>query len=168
MLRHNPQGFGLSLEKGGWVNVDDLLMALKLERPRYAHITRADLEDLIATSDKKRYEIDGDRIRAMYGHSTAIEADYEIAAPPPLLYHGTSQQTLALIMADGLKPMRRQYVHLSADYQTAHTVGQRQGGHTVVLQVDASRAHAEGVVFYCSQDGVWLVDAMPPQYIAPA
>lgn len=165
MLRHNPAAFGLVLDKGGWVNLEDLMAALRRERPRYANITRADIEQLIVTSDKKRYEIDGDRIRAMYGHSVDLEADYEIATPPPLLYHGTSEKALASILTEGLKPMRRQFVHLSADYQTAHIVGKRHGGRTVVLQIDAIQAHADGVVFYRSQDAVWLVAALPPRYI---
>lgn len=165
ILRHNPEAFGLTLADGGWVLIDDLILAIQRQKPRYATLQRSDLEQLIVTSDKQRYEIQGDRIRAFYGHTVEVDVQYDAIEPPALLYHGTSHKTVPIILEEGLKPMRRQYVHLSADYQTARIVGQRQGGRVVVLQVDAGQAYADGIVFYQSHDAVWLVEAMPPQYL---
>jgi putative RNA 2'-phosphotransferase len=70
-----------------------------------------------------------------------------------------------VIRVEGLKPMRRQYVHLSVDQDTAHQVGRRKRGKTVVVTVTAGRAYGEGVTFYKGNDIVWLADHIPPQYI---
>jgi putative RNA 2'-phosphotransferase len=46
-------------------------------------------------------------------------------------------------------------------------VGARRGEH-VVFVVDAARMHAEGHQFTVSTNGVWLVDAVPSDYLALA
>ena len=67
-LRHEPWVYELELDDAGWVPVDDLLRSLRDMR-RWRHVERDDLTRMIASSAKRRYEIDGDRIRALYGHS---------------------------------------------------------------------------------------------------
>ena len=53
-------------------------------------------------------------------------------------------------------------MHLSADVETARRVGGRRG-RPVVLRVDATALAADGVTFTRSANGVWLVDAVPPE-----
>ena len=67
-------------------------------------------------------------------------------------------------MREGLKPMGRQYVHLSADQDTAVKVGRRHGK-PVLFAVDAARMAGDGLRFYRSENGVWLTDAVPAQYL---
>ena len=56
-------------------------------------------------------------------------------------------------------------VRLTApDTETAMKVGARHGK-PVVLVIDASKMRADGHVFFCSANGVWLVDEVPPQYL---
>ena len=85
--------------------------------------------------------------------------------PPEILFHGTTDRAIDLIMADGLKPMSRQYVHLSVDTATARQVGSRKGGTLVILQVAALHAHQNGVQFYEGNNAVWLADSVPPAYL---
>lgn len=59
--------------------------------------------------------------------------------------------------------MSRDYVHLSSNLDTAIQVGKRHGD-PVVLEVDAKRMHEDGIPFYLSQNGVWLVDKVDPKY----
>lgn len=125
----------------------------------------SDVEAAVALPGKKRYEIDGDRIRARYGHSVADRIERPSATPPPTLFHGTSAGVVPAILREGLRPMSRQYVHLSADRETAYAVGRRRRGEVVVLVVDAAAAHAAGVTFRLGGDGVWLADAVPPEYV---
>ena len=68
---------------------------------------------MIASADKRRHEVVGDRIRALYGHSLPGKLRRETAKPPAMLFHGTSPEAAEKILREGLKPMRRQYVHLS-------------------------------------------------------
>ena len=65
---------------------------------------------------------------------------------------------------EGLKKMKRHYVHLSADLATARKVGARHG-RPVVFEVDAGRMWRDGYVFYRSENGVWLVDSVPVGYL---
>jgi putative RNA 2'-phosphotransferase len=163
VLRHAPSSVGVALDSAGWVSVDDLLVALN----RHGHRTdRVQLERVVATSDKQRFALDPrtGRIRANQGHSVAVDLDLPAAVPPDRLFHGTPSQNLDSIAARGLVPGSRHAVHLSADEQTAHRVGARRGEH-VVLLVDASRMHRDGFVFTVSDNGVWLVDRVPPRYL---
>lgn len=162
-LRHAPAEFGLTLDAGGWVDVDDLVAALDLpHRPA----TRKLLEHVVATSDKQRFAFDatGTRIRANQGHSVAVDLGLEPVTPPDLLFHGTVERFLPAIRRDGLKPMKRHHVHLSADETTATKIGQRRG-QPVVLRVDAAAMQRAGHVFYRSANGVWLVDEVPAQFL---
>ncbi|MBD2494997.1 hypothetical protein [Nostoc sp. FACHB-280] len=38
-------------------------------------------------------------------------------------------------------------------------------GEAVVFAVDAATMYQAGYIFYCSDNGVWLVDAVPPEYL---
>jgi putative RNA 2'-phosphotransferase len=67
-------------------------------------------------------------------------------------------------MKEGLKPMRRQYVHLSLTEGIALTVGKRHGK-PVVLYIDAKKMHEEGCKFFLSKNKIWLVKEVPIKYI---
>jgi putative RNA 2'-phosphotransferase len=163
VLRHRPDAAGIELGPGGWVPVDQLLAGLaRAGRP----IDRARLETVVAGGEKRRYEIDGDRIRARYGHSVPGRIMMTAAAPPDVLFHGTSPTAWASIQARGLVPMGRQYVHLSTDIATAVQVGRRKSDAAVVLRVRAGDASRQGVRFWRGNDLTWLADAVPPQYLA--
>jgi putative RNA 2'-phosphotransferase len=165
-LRHAPADYGLTLEEGGWVELSSLAIGIRASAARWAEITEDDLRRVLAmASDKPRYEIAGTKIRARHGHSAPVDLAYQPEGPPEYLYHGTSLAALAAIRQGGLRAMRRQYVHLSAEKEMAGRVGARQGGQTVILVIAARAAAAEGVDFYQSSPAVWLAAAIPPQFI---
>ena len=164
-LRHDPESYGLTLDEAGWVEVRSLLDALRRKKHAWKYLRE---EDLLAMSDrasKKRYEFCDGKVRAFYGHSTPQKIRKETAAPPERLYHGTSPDAAAAICREGLKPMGRQYVHLSEDVETARVVGRRKAKEPVVLAIAAARADREGVRFYRESNGVWLADAIPPEFL---
>lgn len=162
-LRHQPERLGMTLAPGGWVPVDALLAACA--RHQFP-ISRDELEEVVAQNDKQRFAFDatGTQIRAQQGHSAPVDLQLEPAEPPPVLYHGTAQQHVAAIERDGLLKMRRHHVHLSPDVETATRVGARHG-RPVVFAVDAQRMARDGLAFYRSGNGVWLVDHVAPQYL---
>lgn len=163
-LRHRPDELGLTLELGGWVAVAELLAALARKGKA---ISRAELDEVVARNNKQRFAFDetGTRIRASQGHSVAVELELEPVTPPAVLYHGTSERAMAAIEREGLKKLRRHHVHLSADVATARNVGARRGP-PVIFVVDAKAMQATGFVFYRSANGVWLVDEVPPTFLA--
>ncbi|KOX38574.1 MULTISPECIES: RNA 2'-phosphotransferase [unclassified Streptomyces] len=160
-LRHQPERIGLVLDAQGWTEIDALLRATAQHG---FPITREELDHVVETNDKKRFAVEGTRIRASQGHTVRVDLDLPAAEPPAYLYHGTVADRLPAIRAEGLRPMARHHVHLSPDRETATRVGARRG-RPVVLSVDAGAMHRAGHVFHVSANGVWLADAVPPEFL---
>ena len=162
-LRHQPDALGLTLSEGGWVAIDDLLAACESHGFR---LTREQLDYVVNANDKKRFAIDetGTRIRANQGHSTPVDLQLAPLEPPEVLYHGTVERFLTEILSFGLLKMKRHHVHLSADIETARKVGARRG-RAVILAIDSAAMHARGHVFYRSENGVWLTEHVPPEFL---
>ncbi len=163
VLRHEPQSVGLKLDPQGWASIDDLIAKGNAGGPRFS---REELAHVVETSDKKRFSIsaDGLHIRAAQGHSVAVDLGLAPATPPTMLYHGTARRFLDSIMSRGLEPGRRQQVHLSIDTVTARRVGRRHG-EPVILGVEASAMHAHGLAFFLADNGVWLTDHVPAEFL---
>ncbi|MGL5061593.1 MAG: RNA 2'-phosphotransferase [Microcoleus sp.] len=162
-LRHEPDRIGIQLAPGGWVSVSELLDACQQNN---FTIHLAELKQVVAENDKQRFSFDetGTLIRANQGHSIEIDLQLEPTVPPDILYHGTGRGAIESILKEGIKKMSRHHVHLSIDIPTARKVGARHGI-PAILTVSAAEMHAAGHTFYCSDNGVWLVDFVPPNYL---
>ena len=164
VLRHDPQSANLTLDENGWADVGKLLAGIK--QKRYISVTFDDLKEVVATNDKQRFAFNDDytKIRANQGHSVAVDVELKEAQPLSVLYHGTVSKFVGAIRKEGLKAQSRLYVHLSADRETAIKVGSRRGT-PVVLVINAIKMHQDGYIFYLSENGVWLTDSVPAEYI---
>ncbi len=164
VLRHKPETIGLTLDPQGWASIDELLNKSDAAGTRFS---RDDLQQIVETSDKKRFSLsdDGQRIRAAQGHSVTVELGLPPKEPPGILYHGTATQFVDSILREGINAQSRQQVHLSADVDTACRVGARHGK-PVVLNIEALRMHATGFKFFLADNGVWLTDQVPPEFIS--
>ena len=161
-LRHKPERAGISLSGEGWADIPELLEAfVRAEDP----LTREEFDNVVRLDQKKRFEVDGDRIRARYGHSLELDVKPHPGKPPAVIYHGTSKRYISRIMEKGLLPVKRQYVHLSPDKQDARSVGTRRDQEPVILQIAAHEAYDAGVQFYPRGKGVWMSDAIPPEFL---
>jgi putative RNA 2'-phosphotransferase len=165
VLRHRPDSVGLELGDGGWVLVDDLLVAFQRAGKR---MSRELLDVVVAQNDKQRFEFSEDRtrIRARQGHSAEIYLGYEPATPPDILYHGTATKNLESIFQKGLIKVRRHHVHMSNNRETMIQVAMRHGK-PVLLAIDAKQMLADGHEFFVTGNNVWLTDHVPPEYIDP-
>ncbi len=74
VLRHQPETAHITLDAAG---------CAKVRRD----ITCAQLDEIVATNAKKRFEFsaDGTCIRASQGHSVEVDLNYESKEPPPIL-----------------------------------------------------------------------------------
>ena len=162
-LRHHPDEVGLKMTPDGWVDVAALLRAAGGDG---ITISAEQLHAIVATNDKQRYELDatGRRVRARQGHSVAVDLGLQPRTPPEVLYHGTARRFADRILAEGLRPMGRQHVHLSPDRATATAIGGRRGA-PLVFAVQAGAMCAAGHDFWMSANGVWLARAVPPAFI---
>lgn len=158
LLRHCQEPLYISLE-GGWANVATILKTLQ--------ISKLELEQIVAEDEKTRYSFDasGTKIRANQGHSIpGVQIAFASPEPPEYLYHGTATRFLDSIMKDGLKPMTREWVHISPDYDTAIKVGKRHGN-PIVLRIKAKKYLEAGNKLFLSDNGVWLAKAVPPEFL---
>jgi putative RNA 2'-phosphotransferase len=163
VLRHRPQSIGLTVDRHGWAQVDELIE--KVNQARIA-LTPELLAEVVAANDKQRfaYSDDGLRIRASQGHSFPVDLELEPQPPPEYLFHGTARANLASIREQGLRHGRRNHVHLSKDEATAFQVGQRHGS-PMVLKIRALAMEASGHPFWLSANGVWLTEQVPVEFI---
>ncbi len=163
VLRHKPEEAGITLDKHGWANVDELVRGISSQRP----FTVEMLEEIVATDSKDRYSFNEDHtlVRANQGHSVDVDVELEPKRPPAVLYHGTAQRFLDSVFSIGLLPKGRLYVHLSSDVDTASKVGSRHGS-PAVLRVDTGAMVEEGFEFFRSKNGVWLVKSVPAEYLS--
>ena len=166
ILRHHPEEYNVELDRNGFTGIEDLLEAINSKKEFEETITIDDINHMLDISSKKRWEIADDRIRAYYGHSFENEIEHEEKVPPDILYHGTTHKALDKILAEGLLPMERQYVHLSEDIETATIVGKRRDEEPIILKINAKEAHEEGVKFMCENDHIWLSKRIDKKYIS--
>jgi putative RNA 2'-phosphotransferase len=161
ILRHNPAKFNLRIDQYGYADISDILSMLK---QRFPALNKEGLFELVSQDSKGRFEIIDDKIRATYGHSIAVKLPNQAIKPPEFLYHGTSKKAMDLILEQGLKPMRRQFVHLSQNREDAIRVGLRHTPEPVILN-SAQDAYSEGIEFF-KQANTYLAKFIPKQYIS--
>ncbi|SIO96657.1 RNA 2'-phosphotransferase [Vibrio spartinae] len=165
VLRHKPETIGLTLDPHGWANIDELIHKASTSN-EIENIDRDLIQEVVDTNDKKRFIMseDGQHIRANQGHSIRVDLQLQPSVPPEFLYHGTATRFLDSIIEQGLKPQQRQHVHLSADTETAVSVGKRYGK-PVILKIKARLMYEQGYEFYLSENGVWLTSYVLPEFI---
>jgi putative RNA 2'-phosphotransferase len=162
-LRHKPEDIGLNLSKDGWVDTQELID----KGQKKMMFDFNDVKQVVQQNDKQRFAMSGDflKIRANQGHSIEVKIEFQEILPPVFLYHGTPNKSVDQILKEGLKKMKRTHVHLSVDKETAAKVGSRRGDFTI-LKVEAMKMRAEGYKIYISENGVYLTDVVPPEYIS--
>ncbi|BAD84491.1 RNA 2'-phosphotransferase [Thermococcus kodakarensis KOD1] len=165
ILRHSPEEFGLRPDVEGFVSLNELVNALKTV---YPEVTEEFVREIVENDPKGRYEIRGDRIRARYGHSFPVSLDHEEDTESRFLYHGTPRRNLPSILKEGLKPMKRQYVHVSTDKIEALETGRRHGREVVLLVIDAECLRKRGFKIYKAGKNVRIVERVPPDCITLA
>lgn len=163
LLRHKPEEGNLILNKEGYCPTTDLVNAVKKE---FKWFTLNDLYEIVKSDEKGRYSFSEDKvmIRANQGHSTKqVDITFKEIVPPDILYHGTATRFLNDIYKEGLKPMSRQYVHLSKDTETASKVGTRHG-ELYIIKIDSKRMYKDGYKFYLSDNNIYLTKMVPTNY----
>ncbi len=162
ILRHKPEEIDITLDEHGWAEVDALIEGIN--RTKKYGLTMEILEEIVRTDNKQRYSFNEDKtlIRANQGHSVNVDVELKECEPPEYLYHGTGEKYVESIMREGLIPKSRLYVHLSKDTETAKNVGSRHGK-PVIFRINAGQMYRDGFIFYCSENGVWLIKGVPAE-----
>ena len=164
ILRHKPETIGIALDEHGWANVQELIDGINASGKH--HLDMDLLEEIVRTDEKQRYSFNEDHtlIRANQGHSIPVDVELKEAVPSEVLYHGTGEKFVSSIDEQGLIPKSRLYVHMSADKETAKTVGSRHGKPAIYV-IDCKSMSDDGYKFYLSENRVWLTKAVPAKYL---
>jgi len=159
LLRHNPEN--LKMDNEGFVRINDLLEKVE----KIYNVDEIFIRAVVEKSERRRFQIINDKIRAIYGHTIDVDMKIPVDEKVRFLYHGTSVQSAAAILKEGLKPMKRRWVHLSTTPEIAKDVGKRRSARPMVLVVDAEKARKEGTRFYEATNQVYLSDEVPSKFI---
>ena len=164
VLRHKPETINLVLDENGWANVEELITKSTNDSHGF---TFEELDEIVLTNDKKRFIFNEDKtkIRANQGHSIEIDLALKPQQPPEFLYHGTAQNNVESILENGIEKRNRQHVHLSQDKETATKVGMRHGK-PLILTIKTGKMFEDGILFYLSENNVWLTDFVDTKYIS--
>lgn len=152
ILRHQPH----LVDSTGWADISFICRELQ--------ITREKLEHIVKTNNKKRFEIKGDKIRALQGHSFNVDLQLDAVEPPEMLFHVSSLDNFDSIMQKGLLKQSRHAVHMTASVNMVSDRSQKYKN-PLVLIINALEMHKEGYKFYCTKNNVWLTDTVPPKYL---
>lgn len=163
VLRHQPEVINLNVDEKGWAGVEELK---EKSAENNIYFTLEELDEIVETNDKKRFIFNEDKtkIRANQGHSIVVDLALKLQQPPEFLYHGTAENNVNSILEKGIEKRNRQHVHLSSDKDTASKVGMRHGK-PILLTIMTGKMHQDGIVFYLSENNVWLTDFVDPEYI---
>ena len=159
LLRHNPEN--LRMDEHGFVDLNELLAKL---RERFS-INKEFIFEIVEKSDRKRFEIVDNKIRALYGHTIPVKLELEEDENVKILYHGTTSEAASKILKTGLKPMKRKWVHLSPTIEIATQIGLRRTDKPVILEIDVEAARKDGLKIYKATETVYLASHIPPKYI---
>jgi len=159
LLRHNPEN--LKMDTHGFVDIDELIDKLE----EHFRVNKKSLLEIVEKSERKRFEIVDNKIRALYGHSIPVKLEFEEDKAVKVLYHGTTSEAATKILKTGLKPMKRRWVHLSPTVEIAREIGLRRTNDPVILEIDVEAARKAGVKFYKATDKVYICGNIAPIYI---
>lgn len=161
LLRHNPKD--LLMDKKGRIDVKDIIKKL--------NINLEDLKYIVENDDKQRFSFDEniEKIKANQGHTLKnLDLEFKESYPPEYLYHGTTLNNIDRIKECGIKKMKRHHVHLSVDKETALNVANRycKNNRTpIIIKIDTKKMINDGIIFYVSENNIWLVDHINYKYI---
>ncbi|HEY1236393.1 MAG TPA: RNA 2'-phosphotransferase [Candidatus Binatia bacterium] len=162
ILRHRPQDYPLVFDERGFVDWRDIV---QLVQERYYDVTEEQIRAVVVDSEKNRFQLEGEKVRATYGHSFPVDLEQQRAEPPETLYYGTARDLAQSMLRNGLKPRDRQYVHLSISAQEAEAVARRHDPSPAVIVVHARAAHEGGTRFYRSGP-LFLTENVPPRFLS--
>jgi putative RNA 2'-phosphotransferase len=165
ILRHFPDRYSLTIDSRGWVSLPQIVRAVSQKHPAYHWLRTQHLVAIAETDAKGRYEVREDKIRATYAHTVEVDLDLPTENIPDALYYPVTEGEVAVVLEVGLKPSDRKKVHLSKTAMDAHSAGSVRTPSPILLEVDARRARADGIVIMQAGKTVFLVNQVPAEYL---
>lgn len=165
VLRHAPEKFDVEMDINGWVDISSLCDGIKSQRRDFHWLRPWHFEAVAITEEKGRYDVQGSRIRATYGHSIEIEIDLPTDDIPEVLFYPVPNEEVDDVIKLGIKGGDRRHVHLSKSIAKAYEAGSVRIKAPSIVEIDAVRAIADGNEIFRAGKLVFLTEEVPPQYL---
>ncbi|MEE8198191.1 MAG: RNA 2'-phosphotransferase [Thermoplasmata archaeon] len=165
ILRHFPERYGLEMTRNGWVDLQDLVTALRIRHRNFRFLKSHHLIAIVQTDPKGRYQFDEGRVRATYAHSLELEMDLPTDNIPEVLYYPTTEEEAGILLEIGLKPSDRRWVHLSDTLESAMEAGKVRSDSPVIIEVDVEKAQDAGVEIQKAGKFVYITTEVPPEFL---
>jgi putative RNA 2'-phosphotransferase len=165
VLRHFPDRYKLEVDPHGWVDLKAFLTAVQKRHRQYRFLRTYHIIGLIETDPKGRYQYDGTRIRATYGHSYDVDLDLPTDNIPPKLYYPSTPEEADILLETGIKPTDRKMVHLSATIEDAQKAGRVRVDQPIILEVDTEKTISMGNKIMRAGKTVYIVNEIPKECI---
>ncbi len=168
ILRHFPERFDLYMDDQGWIDLIELVDAIKDKQRGFHWLAPKHIKAIMDTDDKGRYQLEDGLVRATYGHSLDLDLDLPTENIPSQLYYPTTEEEVDIILETGLHPSDRSYVHLSKTYEKAMEAGRVRVDHPIILVVDAEKAIEDGFEIMEAGTSVYITENVPSEYLKKA
>jgi len=165
VLRHFPERFNLDMDDKGFVDISQMIDAVKRRRNQFHWLKPHHIIAIVDTDPKGRYQIKEDLLRATYGHSIDVELDFSVDDIPDNLFYPTTQEELDMLMETGLLPSDRKSVHLSQTMNDALVAGQHRVKDPIILEIDAKGCMDDGIMIQHAGTTVYITKEVPPKFI---
>jgi len=162
VLGRRPDEFGLVPSSEGLFNCRELLQALN-EEEGWGHIRQAHINELMMGPGRELFNMSGKNI-------SAVDRRYPGPAPvapidlPKLIYTPVRPRAHPVAAEKGVSPPEGRWLALTGSKPMALRMGRRKAPDPVLLEINASRAHAAGVSFFSFGD-LFLTEFLPPECI---
>lgn len=168
ILRHFPERFDLNMDDQGFIDLRELVNAIRNSNSRMHWLRPHHIVALVETDSKGRYQIFHDAVRATYGHSIPLELRLPTDDVPPTLYYPATPEEAELILEMGLMPSDRKMVHLSLTFQDAYSAGSVRVEDPVILAIDTEATVEAGYEIGRAGKTVFLCRQVPPECLSVA
>ena len=167
ILRHFPERFELNMDDNGFIDLIEVVDAIRRRRNQFHWLRQHHIHALVDTDAKGRYQIEGGMIRATYGHSIDLDLDLPMDDIPDELYYPATIEEMELLIEAGLKPSDRKEVHLSKTPENALEAGRHRASRPFIIAIDAISAIADGFLIKQAGTTVYTTKEIPDKYLSP-
>lgn len=165
VLRHFPDRFGLTMDGHGWVDLKNLVNAIRDSKPHYHWLRTHHIVAIVETDPKGRYQVDGGMVRATYAHSVDVNLDDLPDANTDELYFPCTEEEVDILLEKGLAPTDRKKIHLSGTLEKAVSAGRTKMEQPIILAIDAATALKEGVKIKRAGKAVYIADKVDAKFL---
>lgn len=168
-LRHKPELFGITIDHDGWADLRSLVNGIRAHFPTLENVSLSHLQERLASQQEERFELQDNRLRALYGHSLTHVSVGTAASPPALLFHSTRSLLLPRIRAEGLISKGRTGVHLTSRWSYAQSLRDshtKRGQRGIILAIKGEETAFKGLLFLQANSHVWLSPYIPSRFLS--